>query len=192
MAAAEATDLSTMLTSGVISAVVGAVSGGFTGWLLAGARTRREEHARGQYGARQEIEKVAGRLLNHTTDYQQGNLEQMQRGRGDNRVATDYEIASKVLITAKQLDVLRRYLVRRRTRRLVGSTVFKTADERPDRRPIDGDQDPGAEEIKKYLIQLAAEEAVEEGLLAKNLRQLHDSREVEKLRKELEKLIRCL
>lgn len=120
-------DWSTVILSTGVSAVVGSV----VSLLAVSQTTIRQRRAERHDQARQDLRKLLAPLRTDLRKYQSRMNAGLKREDLTTHHGDDYALASQVLVMAEQLSNGRRWLVRRRTRRLLGSFMFNVADIAP-------------------------------------------------------------
>lgn len=113
------------LVSAAISAVVGAV----VSLLAVSQTTIRQRQAERRDEARQSLRRTLQPLRAQVRKYDRGLNPGAQRT--DALILDDHALATKVLAAAEQLGPVRRWLVRRRARRVFGPFVWAVADVAP-------------------------------------------------------------
>ncbi|MCP2248751.1 hypothetical protein [Lentzea aerocolonigenes] len=108
--------------------IASAAAGGLAGLILASWRVDREERAKRRVLAQDRVEEAAGELLAQAVAYQA----QLVPGRSDaSQWMSDYIWASKVLVASRGLGRVRRWLLDRRLKELVGPVAFNIAVAKP-------------------------------------------------------------
>lgn len=108
--------------------IASAAAGGLAGLILASWRVDREERAKRRALAQDRVEEAASELLGEAVAYQAG----LESGRLDaSRWMDDYLWASRVLVASRGLGRIRRWLLDRRVKELVGPVAFALALAKP-------------------------------------------------------------
>lgn len=120
-------DWSTVALSTALSAVVGTL----VSLAAVSQTTIRQRRAERRDEARQRLAATVAAMRANVRKYQAGRHRGMKRDDPNTMHGDDYTLVSAVLHVAESLSPTRRYLVRRRCRRLFGAWLTETAEISP-------------------------------------------------------------
>lgn len=115
----------------MVSTAVSAVVGTLVSLAAVAQTTTRQRRAERRDAARQGIRHAVAPLRGQLRKYQARMLSSLKREEPEIINGDDYALVSALLPVAEELHPVRRWLVRRRIRRLFGPLIFKTADVAP-------------------------------------------------------------
>lgn len=167
--------------------IASAAAGGIAGLILASWRVDREEKAKRRVLAQDRVEEASGEMLAEAVAYQAG----LGPGRPDASLwMSDYIWTSKVLVAARGLGRVRRWMLDRRLKMLVGPVAFNLALAKP--ASENGDNVMGNALTAMIKAHRADEYAdgVPMGFLDVALRQPQGSKEVSKVIRLLRRVSR--